>query len=594
MPIVSEFLRYLKMFRPYAGRRIEALFGLALCGVFLESLGLGLVIPILNHEVLLAESSGVTGRSIRQVLAFLGLPLNLNSLLGILIILFLFKGAFMFCQSWLNASVQTRLEKDLRDLFLQKYANMTYSYYTGVSVGKLNNIITTEIERVLSALNNLIRVGVNTCNISVYVGAAFVLNAPLTGGVLVLGILLYLSLRQFTGKLQTISLKISETNADMQALIIQKIYHFKYLKATGGFRELLPRIFAKTDESRSYKMRALFMSEMVSLLVEPLAVIFLAMLVWYYVILRGQPIGTVLVLLLFFYRSFVRIFTFQDAWQRFHAYSGGLLTVDKVGRELDANREIVQGKQVAFNAVLELCGVDFSYGNRKVLSDVTICIPKNSSIGIVGPSGAGKTTLFDLLAGLITPNAGTMRIDGVDCKEIDLEYMRNRLGYVTQEPVIFNDTVAANISLWSCAVQDVACRERIERAARLAHCHEFVQEMEHGYDSNIGERGVRLSGGQRQRIAIARELFKDPAILIFDEATSALDSESERLIQHSLDAMRGERTVLIIAHRLSSVRRCDCIYVLNNGSVIERGAFEDLLAKDSSVFAKMWEAQQGG
>jgi len=298
------------------------------------------------------------------------------------------------------------------------------------------------------------------------------------------------------------------------------------------------------------------------------------------------------VVLVFFYKAFSCVFRFQADWQKFNASLGGLEVIRKADRVLDENKELSGSKIVSnFNRVVELKGVNYSYGSRQVLFDINMNIPKNKSIGIVGESGAGKTTLFDVITGLLTPQSGKISIDGIDYSGLELSSLRNVIGYVTQEPVIFNDTIANNISFWECDSQDDNCKKRIKDAVVLANCDSFINETEKGNDTVIGDKGVKLSGGQRQRIAIARELFKEPDIMIFDEATSALDTESEKLIQQSINSLKGERTIVIIAHRLSTVRNYDYIYVLKDGRLVEEGSFDELYGKTNSRFYSMCQAQ---
>jgi subfamily B ATP-binding cassette protein MsbA len=266
--------------------------------------------------------------------------------------------------------------------------------------------------------------------------------------------------------------------------------------------------------------------------------------------------------------------------------------MSKADRILNNNIEKAGNRQInAFNKAIELRNVNFSYGSKQVFFDVNLTIQNNKSIGIVGESGTGKTTLFDIITGLLTPQSGKISIDGIDYSELELSSFRNIIGYVTQEPVIFNDTIANNISFWECDSRDDICRKRIKDAAILANCDRFINKTEMGDETIIGVKGVKLSGGQRQRIAIARELFKEPEIMIFDEATSSLDTESEMLIQQSINSMKGERTIVIIAHRLSTVKNCDYIYVLKDGRVVDEGSFDELSKDKNSIFSKMCQAQ---
>jgi subfamily B ATP-binding cassette protein MsbA len=327
-------------------------------------------------------------------------------------------------------------------------------------------------------------------------------------------------------------------------------------------------------------------------IIEPISILLLSGLVLYYVGFMGKSIAEILVLMIFFYKAFSYVFRFHVEWQTFNAGLGGVEVIRKAGRDLDKNIERSGTRIVAnINSGVELKDVNYSYDSRQVLFNINMNIPRNKSIGIVGESGAGKTTMFDIITGLLKPQSGKISIDGIDYSELELSSLRNIIGYVTQEPVIFNDTIANNMSFWECDSQKDICRKRIENAAILANCDKFINETENGYDTVIGDKGIKLSVGQRQRIAIARELFKEPEIMILDEATSALDTESEMLIQQSINSLKGDRTIVVIAHRLSTVRNCDCIYVLKAGRIVEEGSFDELYGDKNSRFYSMCQAQ---
>jgi subfamily B ATP-binding cassette protein MsbA len=239
--------------------------------------------------------------------------------------------------------------------------------------------------------------------------------------------------------------------------------------------------------------------------------------------------------------------------------------------------------------------VSFHYedrDHRRILRDVSFDVPVGRMVAIVGLSGAGKTTLVNLIPRFYDVTGGAILVDGVDVREVTLASLRAQIGMVTQDTVLFDDTVAANIAYGS----PNASRERIEAAARAAHAHEFVSALPDGYETRIGERGQRLSGGQRQRLAIARALLKDPPILILDEATSSLDAESEHLVQDALVHLMENRTSFVIAHRLSTVRRADAIIVLERGAVREVGRHDELLARPNGVYARLYALQmfEGG
>jgi ABC-type multidrug transport system fused ATPase/permease subunit len=285
----------------------------------------------------------------------------------------------------------------------------------------------------------------------------------------------------------------------------------------------------------------------------------------------------------------------QSSWQG---------TMDKVGAvemvtdEFDAvhaHEEESGAREVgALHRGIEFDDVCFAYKEKDgdVLHDINISVPVNQSIALVGESGAGKSTLVDMMTLMLKPRTGEIRIDGVLHDEIDLASWRDQIGYVSQETVVFDDTVANNISLWQGDIEDdPALRERVIHAAERAHADHFIRDLPNGYQTQVGDRGVRLSGGQQQRLFVARELFKQPNLLLLDEATSDLDTASEQHIQSSIDALKGEVTVVIIAHRLSTVKNADRVYVLDDGRVIESGSYDELRTREHGQFREMVEMQ---
>jgi subfamily B ATP-binding cassette protein MsbA len=221
---------------------------------------------------------------------------------------------------------------------------------------------------------------------------------------------------------------------------------------------------------------------------------------------------------------------------------------------------------------------------------VNITIAKNTAVAFVGASGVGKTTLVDILTGVLKPTGGAVYIDARDLHTLNLSQYRGSLGYVEQNTVVFNDTIANNITMQRHPASD-STWTRIHEAARSGNCNEFIERLPQGYNTPVGERGVKLSGGQRQRLAIARELFRQPAILILDEATSSLDSQAESHIQETLARLKGTLTIVIISHRLSTIRNVDYIYVIDQGQIVEQGTFSELFCLQDSNFRRMCELQ---
>jgi subfamily B ATP-binding cassette protein MsbA len=268
----------------------------------------------------------------------------------------------------------------------------------------------------------------------------------------------------------------------------------------------------------------------------------------------------------------------------------GIASAERIFKVIDTPPAILETEQVAklegFYESINYEALTFRYGEETVLQDISIHIAKGKTIALVGPSGGGKSTIADLLPRFYDPSEGRICIDGQDIRKMDIHSLRSHIGVVTQESILFNDTVWKNIAFGI----DEAKEEDIIQAAKVANAHEFIMNLEQGYHTPIGERGTRLSGGQRQRISIARAVFKNPSILILDEATSALDTESEKLVQEALEKLMQNRTSIVIAHRLSTIQNADEILVLDKGKIVERGNHEQLL-KIGGLYHKLSLAQ---
>lgn len=278
-----------------------------------------------------------------------------------------------------------------------------------------------------------------------------------------------------------------------------------------------------------------------------------------------------------------------DSFSNIHS---GLAAGERVLELIDERPEIWDEPNAislnSFNDRIKLVDVSFSYSDREVLSSISFDVPKGKTIALVGPSGGGKSTLMDLIPRFIDVNSGEILIDGENIKHVSSDSLRNLMGMVSQESILFNDNIFNNIAFGA----DNISEEEVIAAARIANAHEFIMDTEHGYQTNIGDRGIKLSGGQKQRICIARAVLKNPPILLLDEATSALDTESEKLVQESLNRLMENRTTLVIAHRLSTIRNADDIIVLESGRIIEQGNHLDLMNNEYGLYRRLVDMQQ--
>jgi ABC-type multidrug transport system fused ATPase/permease subunit len=382
----------------------------------------------------------------------------------------------------------------------------------------------------------------------------------------------------------------------LNKLLVQSLQAFKYIVSTGQTDHLRGGVTDSVDRLTGYIFRQRAARALTNSLKEPVSVLLIVSLIAIQVTVFNDPVSPIFVALLLFHRGMQAVMTMQSGWQS---------TMDKVGSvemvddEFDAvlQQQEREGEKVLgpLYEGIELQNVCYAYDTEDgdVLHDVNVSVPANTTIALVGESGAGKSTLVDLLTLMLKPRTGTVKIDGVPHDEVDLTSWRDQIGYVSQETVIFDDTVANNISLWLGDIsEDPALRERVIHAAERAHADHFIRDLPNGYRTVVGDRGIRLSGGQRQRLFVARELFKEPNLLLLDEATSDLDTASEQHIQDSIDALHGDVTVVIIAHRLSTVKNADRVYVLDEGRVIEEGPYHELRHQEDGRFQKMVEQQK--
>lgn len=282
--------------------------------------------------------------------------------------------------------------------------------------------------------------------------------------------------------------------------------------------------------------------------------------------------------------------TMQSSWNNHLQFSGSMQNTAGFQQELIANQE--RNGKLKLNNIsteIELRQASFSYGQEKILENVNLIIPKHETLAIIGDSGSGKTTLLNMLSGLLRPDKGLFLVDGRDSADIDNGSYQKRIGYITQEPVIFNDSIFNNVTFWDEPSETNKLRYR--EALKKASIDQFVDHLPKGDTTILGTNGINLSGGQRQRIAIARELYKDIDILILDEATSSLDSETEKTIHKSIDALKGQYTIIIVAHRLSTLRNADRVAVLKNKTIETMGTYDEMIQEELNLVKESGSGQ---
>ena len=332
--------------------------------------------------------------------------------------------------------------------------------------------------------------------------------------------------------------------------------------------------------------------ELASPLSETMGIVVVSIILWYGGRIVFSGIGFSGATFIGYIASFTQIINpFKSLSSAFYNVQKGSSALDRIESLLRTEstiKELPDATPIgSFEHTIELRNVTFAYGEKKILDNVSFTIEKGKVIALVGASGAGKSTLVDLIPRFHDVTGGAILIDGVDIKQYKIDDLRRLMGVVSQDPILFNDTIYNNITLGTGG----ANQQRVEEAARVAHADKFITQKSEGYQTIVGDRGVRLSGGERQRVTIARAVLKNPPIMILDEATSSLDTESERIVQEAINTLMKNRTCIVIAHRLSTVQHADEIIVLEKGSIAERGTHQSLLSRDG-IYKKLVEMQQ--
>lgn len=576
------------------------MFVLSFLAVLCEGLGIALLIPFLQiaqvgGSVNTPPDGGSAGNGVETALMDLVTWMGIqDSILGILVFMasiFFAKGGIKFVEQAYMSHLQSRLMREIRGKLFDSYASMKYEAYSQKNTGHFVNLLNEQVQSLVMSFSKYTKFVVTLITAAAYFLFAFTLSWEFAVMALAAGAIILLLFRKLSRFVARLSRKTAEEAGKLNHLVVQSMQGFKYLAATAEMAPLRSAVLTSVDRLTSYFRKRGVALAFTDAAREPLAVVTLVSIVAIQIAVLEQPLAPILVSVVLIYRGISHVVGLQSTWQATMGNIGSLEIVEREFEYLSEHQEH-GGTQVIphLSSGLEFDHVSFSYDESKgyALKDVSLTIPARRTVALVGESGAGKSTLVAMLSLLLRPDSGELRIDGVRHDEIDLKSWRSQIGFVSQEAVIFDDTIANNISLWRGSyASDPEFRERVQEAARRASLFEFVIGLPDGFETTVGDRGVMLSGGQRQRLFIARELFKHPQLLILDEATSALDSDSENVIKASIDRLRGEMTVVIIAHRFASIRDVDLVYVLHEGRVVEEGTFDDLVEKDGGTFSRL-------
>ncbi len=560
----------------------------------LDAFGLTMFLPLLELADGNAQANGENMGGLDFIVEFLnnsGIDLTLFVALLILSIFFVFKGvATYFSEGYKVKSVQyfmSTLRLKLTDLFTR----YSFKSFVSADMGRIQNSFTTEVWRVAGAYSAYSKGIQEIIMTLVYMFFVFLIDWKFALLVCVGGGLtnfIYSSIYKKTAKEST---QLTQHNSNYHKGMIQFVNNFKYLKATGLLNKYSDKLKKDIEVIEGANRKIGFLNALVMGIREPILIVIVCIVISIQVYVLEGNLATILMSLLLFYRALTQLLNFQTSYNTFLSNSGSLSNVTKFEEELLEAEEKVDGVEFkVFQNEIQLRNVFFGYTKGDdILKDISLSFKRQKTYAFVGESGSGKTTLVNLISGLLPISAGSLKVDGVDIAQINKASFQKRIGYIAQEPVVFNDTIFNNVTFWDEPTDENLTR--FNHAIRQASIYEFVNSLTEKENTLLGNNGVNLSGGQKQRISIARELYKEIDILILDEATSALDSETEKEIQYNIEKLRGEYTILIIAHRLSTIRNVDEVFLMNKGRLEGQGSFDKLI-HTSERFKRMVELQE--
>ena len=587
---IAEILR---SFEKYLGKKMYIALAFSAIASVIDGLGITLLMPLLTlmfgGDL---EQGSVYEIYISDLLSWLNFPTD--SILGLLALLcfaFLLKGAILFAALYRINQLKADLLRLLKSEILSRMDKLSYQSYISQGSGYFVNLLNEQTNRSLLAFHALSHLMMHALNVVIYLALAFSIAWRFGLSAMVLGVVVVQLFRFVNDLVQENSIRISVKNKVINQAALNFIHGFKYLSATAQTKLFLSKIRRDIEQLRGLERVQGIMAAFTLSIREPLVVFTLSIILLFQVEIVGQQMTPMLVSIVLFYRSMNSILQMQGYLQNTLETYGSMYQVQTFLNEnqvvkrssKDCSVVDVDSGEIEFDNV----SVFYSKSEKPALKDVSVTLQANKCYCIIGTSGSGKTTLIDTLLGLVYPSQGKMKLGGVQYDDLDLQFLRQSVGYVSQESILFEGTISENVTGRTSDQIDDLTREELVECLRKAGIQDIDSTFSDGIDTQLGERGAALSGGQRQRIFLARELFRKPKILVLDEATSALDNATESIVNLSLNKLKGELTIILITHRMSSVSVADEILLMDEGCLLLRCNYETLKQNNSALVKKL-------
>ena len=552
-----------------------------------EGTGLAMFVPLLEFMGDPETKRSWIFEKTETALTTIGLPFTILWLLVVIVILIIGALGLILLQRWLLARSQFAFLQSLRDTLTANFFGARWSHISEQSHGEIANQLVTESHRAGNALMFQILFIGALIQAGIYLAISSFLSWELLGLSIFFAVFVALLVKPLINRSKRLGQAQNISNRDYSFHIIDFLKGAKLIKATASEPAITSRLNSY-NETLCDVIRGIYVNQQKTyFLVQAIPVLLIALAIGISHEVLNLSASFTLVFLLILVRVAPRLIQSQQHYQNYLTAAPGLQSVDTIIAQTRSASEDMSHDGRKFEKLekaLTFESASFRYPSKdlQAVENVNLTVNSQQMVAIVGGSGAGKSTLVDLLTGLQQPDSGRVLVDGVDLKTIDLDSWRKRIGYVTQDVMVFNDTILKNLTFGTMEADE----HHLTECLRIAHLTEIIDSLPEGLETVIGESGVKLSGGQKQRLALARALAGKPQILILDEATSALDNESERIIQSAIEEVAHKMTIIIVAHRLSTIRRADMIYVMEKGKIIEAGKYDDLVDRQGR-FAKL-------
>lgn len=577
-----------------SGNRLAVLLALLFLTGISDGITMALLYPALELVGLgsaLPGSQGAVSATFHALFEYIGVAPTLLNVSLILIGAVLTQAVLFSFQNWLLLSIQKKYVAYWQSKLFSDFIGAEWSYFVSAKTGEMMNFIVGETGRLGAALFSLLQLMVTGIILGIYLVISLLLSWKLTLYLFSAGLILFACMLPIRRAAHRYGGEYEAITAGLGSVLYEMLSGAKFIKASAGESKAAALVEDHVDKLRLNLTWSAFLPTLIRSAFEFAGILIVLGALVYGLRVEQVSAAQLLVQIALIARLFPRLMQLQLFQNMLHLSAPAYSVLERTHAEFTEHREshrsgVITDVGKLLPGDLRAEGLVKRYGEKTVIDNVDFVIPTGRIVGFVGPSGAGKSTLIDVIMGLVEPTSGSVSINGVQLAEVDLAAWRKKIGYVSQDTFLFHDTIANNIR-WSAPD---ASLEAVDRAAKTAGLDAFVSGLPLGYDTIVGDRGAKLSGGQRQRISIARALVREPAFLILDEATSALDSLSEQEIMNVINTIGREITIIIVAHRLVTVRDAHIIFVLEHGKIVERGSWVTL-SNDKALFHRLMEAQ---